>query len=157
MILSTAIFSDCRRYRYDLMRRWNTEGRKIVFIGLNPSTADEETNDPTVTRCMRWAYRWSYSEMHMLNIFAYRSTDPKQLDKVIDPVGSETDRYISQECEDAETVICCWGNWGKYLDRGQEARYLLNHLELWCFDITKLGQPKHPLYLPNGIIPRRFV
>src|SRR5262245_8110763 len=89
-----AVFSDCQRYRYQLWRRWREGGRRLVFIGLNPSTATHERDDPTVRRCIRFAKRDRFAAMVMLNIYAWRSTDPAKLLHTPDPVGPDNDATI---------------------------------------------------------------
>ena len=156
MIKSDAEFSLCKRYRYTLVRQWGEGPRSIAFIGLNPSTADEIKNDPTVAKCIRWAKKWDYDMMWMLNIFAIRSTDPKYLRMVHDPIGNENNKYISKITELTTTVICCWGTGGEFLQRGRQVFNLLNHECILCLGTTKLGHPRHPLYLRNDTRPEVF-
>jgi len=147
MIVSDAVFDPTRTYRYTLTRRWKDEGRIISFIGLNPSKATETINDPTVTRCIKYAERCGYSGMHMLNIFAMRSTDPKMLYRVEDPVGPENDDYIYSTCKESDLIVAAWGNHSAYRNREGEVLGLLQKFRLWSFGTTKDGHPRHPLYL----------
>ena len=96
LIKSDASFSKDRIHRYTLYRVWNEELPKVLFIGLNPSTATETKNDPTIRRCMGYAKDWGYGSYIMGNIFAFRSTDPKNLRKTHDPIGSETDHSTDE-------------------------------------------------------------
>jgi len=118
-----------------------------VFIGLNPSTADENVNDRTITRLIKFAYYWGYGGMYMLNIFAFRSTDPKGLTSYPDPVGPDNDKYIHETCKKPYTrkVVAAWGNHGKLFNRAKIVRD--NIPNLYCFRVTKQGEPEHPLYL----------
>ena len=93
---SDAFFSKDRIYRYALWRIWDYDLPKVLFIGLNPSTADEFKNDPTIRRCMRYSYDWGYGGYIMGNIFGYRSTDPRNLKKVKDPIGLDNDFWLKK-------------------------------------------------------------
>jgi hypothetical protein len=157
MIKSDALFSDCKRYRYTLVRQWSHGPKSIAFIGLNPSTADEIKNDPTVAKCIRWAKKWGYNEMWMLNIFAIRSTDPKYLRMVADPIGFGNDTSISHITSKATTIVCCWGTGGEFLHRGYRVWHdLLNHSKTYCLGYTKAGHPRHPLYMSNDTSLQEF-
>ena len=152
---SVAVYDSTEQYRYFLRRIWR-EGEPLVsFIGLNPSTATELQNDPTVQRCQNFANRWGYGGFIMLNIFAYRSTDPQGLKEIDDPVGLRTDEYLRLGVDAAERVVCCWGTHGQVQDRHSAVRELLANDELFCFRQTKAGFPNHPLYLRNDseVIP----
>jgi hypothetical protein len=91
---SGAVFSPDQKYRYVLWREWSGHPRRLVVIGLNPSTADATKNDPTVTRCINFAKREGCGGMIMLNLFAFRATDPGVMMEAADPVGPENDKYI---------------------------------------------------------------
>ncbi|MDA7527499.1 DUF1643 domain-containing protein [Planctomicrobium sp.] len=154
--VSKAIYTDCELYRYVLTRTWDGDGtNRAVFIGLNPSTATEYQNDPTVARCINYAKAWGHDSMTMLNAFAYRSTDPKGLKTIEDPVGEGNDRYILRECKKGTRIILCWGTHAAYLERGTKLLTKLNGLsqELTCLKITKAGHPSHPLYLRKDLLP----
>ncbi len=140
-----ATFTPDRRYRYDLYRIWREGGRRINFVGLNPSTANETSDDPTIRRCVNFAIKWGYGEMHMLNLFAFVSTDPGMLYLCNNesPVGEENDRYLKAL---APEIVACWGNHGGINGRAEAVRRLLT--DPYCFGVNKNGQPKHPLYLP---------
>jgi len=140
-----ATFSPDRLYRYDLWRIWREDGRRINFVGLNPSTANENSDDPTIRRCVGFAIKWGYGEMHMLNLFAFVSTDPLMLYKCNneEPIGEENDEYLKALYPE---IVACWGNHGKINGRSEQVRRLLK--EPYAFGINKNGEPKHPLYLP---------
>ena len=93
-MLRSAAFSPCRRYRYCLSRVWNPKLPSVMFVGLNPSTADEQEDDPTVRRCIGFARNWNFGGLILVNLFAYRSTDPADLLRVDDPVGPGNDKHI---------------------------------------------------------------
>lgn len=152
-----AVFDPTRTYRYSLYREWGDPGNKVVFVMLNPSTADETHLDPTVTRCCGYAKRWGYGAIEVANIFAYRSTDPKGLLAVADPVGEENDQYILAAVEDAALVVAAWGVHGALQDRGRIVRELLaDRCRLACLGLTKDGHPRHPLYLRADAVPMPF-
>lgn len=149
-----ATFSPCRTWRYALYRTWNEEGGHLMFIGLNPSTADETQDDPTVRRCIGFAKREGYGGIFMLNLFAYRSTDPAALKVVDDPIGPENNLFLLSYFGRAKRAIAAWGVHGVLHGRDLEVAELLPMLG--CLGTTKDGHPKHPLYLPSGAELRRF-
>ena len=154
---SGAEFSDDRVYRYVLWRKWNKEKPKVVFIGLNPSTADEEINDPTITRCENFALKWKFGGLFMLNIFAFRATDPRRMKAALDPVGPGNDDWIIKVVEKAGPIVLAWGNNGDYMNRGKAVIELLHEFDLYYLgDLTKGGHPRHPLYLKADLEPKLF-
>src|SRR5687768_16866498 len=103
-----ARFSACRTYRFELWRIWDEDGPKLNVIGLNPSTADENLDDPTIRRCIGFARDWGFGGLVMTNLFAYRSTDPKGLAAVDDPVGPNNDYHLEiAAC--SGTPLAAWG------------------------------------------------
>ena len=146
---SIAIYSDCERYRYALTRTWDERSRRVMFVMLNPSTATELQNDPTVERCERRARALGFGAFRVTNIFAWRATDPRHMKAAPDPVGPENDKAILDGCEWADHIICAWGTHGAYLGRGENVRALLadTRQELYHLGLTKDGHPKHPLYI----------
>lgn len=150
--ISGGIFSPCRKYRYQLWRRWG-HGEGCVFIGLNPSTADEKVNDPTIRRCINYAKRWNFDAMVMLNLFAFRATDPADMQCEIDPVGPDNDLWI-RAATDGAFVVCCWGAHGSHLSRSTQVLELIPKTQsVFCLGLTKSGEPKHPLYLRSDLNP----
>jgi hypothetical protein len=146
---STAVYSDCERYRYLLTRTWDTTGKRALFIMLNPSTATEVQNDPTVERCERRARTLGFGAFRVCNIFAWRDTDPKKMRAAADPVGPENDAAILDSTRWADRIVCAWGSHGAHLDRGAKMEALLREtgLPLYHLGLTQAGQPKHPLYI----------
>ena len=151
LLFSDAFFSKDRLYRYALWRIWDDKLPKVLFIGLNPSTADEIIDDPTIRRCMRYAQEWGYGGYIMGNIFAYRSTDPMQLKIIDNPIGIENNYWLKKLHAEASLTIGAWGNHGKYLSRGKT---IIDNL--YCLKITKEGHPSHPLYLSSKLKPLIF-
>ena len=147
-IVSGAEISECEKYRYALWRVWEEYATTVVFIGLNPSTADATLDDPTIRRCVGFAKKWGFGGIYMLNLFAYRATNPKELLSVDDPVGPKNNDTLN----DYHTglTIACWGNHGTLKNRNTEVIKLLGANTIHCLGITKGGHPKHPLYLPKS-------
>lgn len=142
---SSAHFSQCRKFRYSLTRIWDNDLPTVMFVGLNPSTADESTDDPTVRRCIGFAQSGGFGRLVLTNLFAFRSTDPQKLKRVGDPIGPENDQQIMRAARAAAQVIIAWGTHGSLHGRDEEVLDLLN--EPYCLGTTKDGFPKHPLYL----------
>ena len=155
---STAVYSDCERYRYTLTRVWDAGGGKALFIMLNPSTATEVQNDPTVERCERRARALGFGAFRVTNIFAWRDTDPRQMRAAGDPVGPENDAAIAEGCGWADRIIAAWGTHGAHLERGAAVERLLRETGLPVFHLglTKDGHPKHPLYIAYERQPERW-
>lgn len=147
MIDSGATFSPCGNYRYDLWRRWDMfNNSRVVFIGLNPSTADARQDDPTIRRCIGFAKRFGYGGLVMLNLFAFRATFPADMMKVPDPTGGRLhDFHLIRYAEEKHAVIAAWGSHGGYLNRDRDVLKIFP--EVYCLGTTKDGFPKHPLYL----------
>ncbi len=152
---STAIYSDCEKYRYSLTRVWDESGRRVNFVMLNPSTATEVQNDPTVERCERRARTLGYGSFAVTNIFAWRDTDPKAMRAAKDPVGPDNDAAIHERTQWANDVIAAWGAHGTHLARGEAVAKLLAGCERNVFHLglSKAGHPRHPLYLPYSQNP----
>lgn len=146
---SEAILSVDRKYRYVLTRTWDETLPNIMFVGLNPSTADETTDDPTIRRCINFAKSWGYGGLYMVNLFAYRSTNPNNIRIVDNPISDNNDSYISHYAKLSDKVVACWGNRGSYQKRSKEVTNLLE--EIYCFGQNKSGEPKHPFYLKKEI------
>jgi hypothetical protein len=146
-----ARLSDDRTYRYALWRTWDKAQPSVMFIGLNPSTADEEQDDPTIRRCAGFARSWGYGGLIMANLFAYRATIPKEMREAHDPVGPENDWWLQSLSEEAAIVIGAWGNGGQFLDRGNIV--IKTFRGMHCLKMTQLGQPAHPLYLKGNLRP----
>lgn len=143
-----AVFSPCEKYRYVLWRTWDDTLPKVVFIGLNPSTATATTDDPTVAKCQRHAKLWGgYGGIYMLNLFAYRATDPTEMKAQEEPVGQDNDEWIKFITRDAPLVIAKWGNDGIHRDRSEAVCEYLEDLS--CLGINKTGEPKHLLYIKH--------
>lgn len=157
--LSGAYFSPCRRWRYTLWRTWDKDKPTVNWLMLNPSTADENVLDPTITRCVGYSKAWGYGGLVVTNLFAWRSTDPKGLLTVPDPVGKDNDQHIGAIAESTALTIAAWGVHGTLKDRARDVLYQLTeeHVPLYCLRVTKDGHPCHPLYLPADLKPMPYV
>ena len=145
-MIKGAVLSPCGRYRYSLTRTWPTGRGTVLFIMLNPSTADAETNDPTIRRCIAFARRWGFRRLDVGNLFAWRATDSRELRTVSDPVGPENDRRLMHLSKCADVTIVAWGAHGAYRNRDLDVLALLTG-KVEHLGLTKLGHPRHPLYL----------
>jgi hypothetical protein len=148
------VFSPCRAYRYSLWREWSGGNGYAMFVGLNPSTADEDQDDPTIRRCIAFAKSWGYSGLCMTNLFAFRATDPKDMKKADEPIGIDNNKHLITLANNAGIIIAAWGANGSYKARNEEVRSLLPVLH--CLKLTKDGHPGHPLYLPRTLTPIEF-
>jgi len=151
-----AIFSQCLKYRYLLWQDFTDNPKKVVvFLMLNPSTADEMKNDPTVERCERFAKKWEFDGYEVTNLFAWRDTDPKKMRQAEDPIGPDNDYYIKKSCQGADQVICGWGNDGVYFDRSENVLQMLKDtgIKLYALKMNGGGEPTHPLYQPYSRQP----
>lgn len=150
---SVAVYSDCEAYRYLLTRVWDGALPRALFVMLNPSTATEVQNDPTVERCERRARALGFGAFRVTNIFAFRATDPRAMRAVADPVGPNNDAAIRESVDwaggPADRIICAWGTHGAHLGRGAAVARLLRESgrDLHHLGLTAAGAPKHPLYI----------
>ncbi len=153
----TANISPCQKYRYTLTIVWDDTLPLAGFIGLNPSTADEFKDDNTIRKCKTFAKSWGCGGIIMLNLFAYRSTDPEAMKKVDDPDGEwNIDDLADVLLACNGPWVACWGTHGSHMERGAkiakwfaEGQFLIPPGQLKCFGLNKDGSPKHPLYLKS--------
>jgi hypothetical protein len=157
-VKGTAVFGGTAdEYRYRLSRVWGTEPR-VLFVMMNPSTADPEVDDPTVAKCRRFAVKWGYGGMHVGNTFAYRATDQNRLTEVDDPVGPENDGHILAMAADSQLVVFAYGQpkHRRLKTRGITLAQLLlrrGGIHPHILRLSKNGTPWHPLYLPETLKP----
>ncbi len=149
---SGAEFSPCGRYRYTLWRTWDADAPLVMFIMLNPSTADATRNDPTIRRCIGFARDWGYGGVRVGNLFAWRTPYPEVLRSVVDPIGRDNDSALRELAEEAELVIAAWGVHGAWQGRAQAFRQAFPR-PLHALGITKAGEPAHPLRLRRTCRP----
>jgi hypothetical protein len=165
-IIRRCEFSPGREYRYALWREWDCDyltgcaddlphiKEYVMFIGLNPSTADETKDDPTIRKCIGFAKRWGYGALCMCNLFAFRETEPRLMKEAGEPVGPHNDRWLKTIAEGAGLVVAAWGNNGKHRNRAAQVRALMP--ELYCLRANTDGSPEHPLYVPYDTKPYKL-
>jgi hypothetical protein len=146
-----AIFSECRGHRYVLYRIWDKEKPCVMFIGLNPSVANETANDPTIRRVISFAKLWGYGGVYMTNLFSMVSTDPKKL--IIQKDNTENDRHLTEVSSKCQIIVYAYGNF-EVFGRDKEVLALLP--AGYALQINKNGTPKHPLYVKADITPVPF-
>jgi len=154
MFYSDAIFSGDRIYRYALSRWWDEKKPAVMIIGLNPSTADENTNDPTIRRCIGFANRWGFGKLFVCNLFAYKATNPKDLFAYHEPIGNENDQMIMKISKEVQRVVLAYGNLGTFLNRHKKILSLVENPHY--INISKRNLPMHPLYLKYTDQPIKY-
>jgi len=156
---SSASFSPCRRYRYMLLRRWGSPvSPRVLFIGLNPSTADEQRDDATIRREVRYAIEWGYGGLLKANLYGWRSTDPKGLKVPPNPVDhgcGMNDKIIAMHAQRCELIVAAWGAFSGIEHRAAAVLKLLNR-PVHCLGLSKDGAPLHPLRLSAARKPQLF-
>ena len=147
--ISTALYSPCETYRYTLTREWDEAGKRLLFIMLNPSTATELKNDPTIERCERRARALGFGAFRACNLFAFRATDPRDLKRAKDPIGPDNLAQIMKSAQWADSILCAWGTHGAYMGLGPAIEALLRQqgFKLYHLGLSKGGHPRHPLYV----------
>lgn len=155
-----AVISDCGKYRYSLTRRWS-DLPLVTFVMLNPSTADAENDDPTIRRCIAFAKKWNFGGIRVLNLFAVRATDPKNMYLATDPVGAENKEHFDRAFRYAdkdEMIVCAWGVHGDFMGQDEQVLGWFDSycLKVQCLGVTKNGQPRHPLYISSYALPMRY-
>ena len=149
-----AHFSHDKRYRYLLGRRIGASDRRLLFIMLNPGTADESHNDATIRRCIGFAERWNFGVMEVANLFAFRTSYVAELRAAKEPIGPDNDKWISEALVAADRVILAWGNHGAYMQRSRcVMRMVSSVVQPYQLGLNKTGEPTHPLYLPASTVP----
>lgn len=140
------ILSPDRAYRYQLWREWPSGEGYALFIGLNPSTADEIDDDNTIRKCIKYAKKFGYQALCMANLFAFRATQPKDMLAASDPIGEDNDRHLMDLAEGAGVIIAAWGAHGSHRGRDRQVMDLIQK-PMCCLGLTADGLPRHPLYM----------
>lgn len=151
-----AQISSCGLYRYNLSRIWEPRLPLLLWVMLNPSTADQYKDDPTLRRCKDFARRWGFGGILVGNLFAFRATDHFVIRRAMDPIGPENDAALLEMVGRAEKIVVAWSSWGDYLGRDQAVLKLLEGRELWCLGLTYEGFPRHPLYVLKNTYLRPY-
>ncbi len=160
--ISHACFSPCQRYRYSLLRDFGMQTPALTVVMLNPSTADAVKDDPTIRRVIGFAKAVGAGSLLVLNLFALRATDPREMLTARDPVGPENDEYLSraltQAKEEGRFVLAAWGALGGYRGRDFHVLHKLGDGVEWrCLGRTHRGFPRHPLYVSKAQVMVPFV
>ncbi len=142
-------FSRCKSYRYWLSRRFTKGSGHCVFIGLNPSIASAEKDDPTIRRCMGFASDWGYEQLTVVNLFAFRTPLPSELLDNPAPEGAGNRAALRKACRDADCIVAAWGTHGTYRQQARKLGKIWSDYSMYCFGQTKNLQPVHPLYQPK--------
>lgn len=149
-IKKSAVISPDGLYRYSLERTWDEEKPTVLFVCLNPSTADAVEDDATVRRMINLAHQFGAGRLLVGNLFAFRSKNRNDLIKAADPVGPENDKYLDKLIKLADIVVAAWGNFGSYLDRSAQFREKFRGHNIKCLAMNEAGEPRHLLYVPDG-------
>ncbi len=158
---ASASFSDCGRYRYTLVRRWDVGNTSsVLWIMLNPSTADHRIDDATIRKCVRYSKRWGFGRLSVVNLYARIATNPSDLLQLsaADAVGPDNERYLHNLSDTSDLSVCAWGAAAEYIarrTRHDQAAAVLRQLgpHAHALKITKSGAPGHPLYLRGDLEP----
>lgn len=169
------VLSACRKYRYTLWREWKTQADLLnpptsrsgrwpdhsyaMFIGLNPNTADETQDDPTIRKCIGFAKLWGFAGLLMTNLFAFRATQPKDMMAQERAVGEENLAWLHRGAKDAGIVIAAWGTNGSFRHQDRVVESHIKHLagkQIMCLRTTKDGYPEHPIYVPYETTPKPY-
>lgn len=150
---SKAVISDDGRYRYALMRYWDHDLPKLMWLMLNPSTADADQDDATIRACIAIAKNLGFGGINVGNLFAWRSTDRSVLAGVDDPVGTDNDMWLKNLAGLSGMVLCGWGTDGTLHGRDEAVKKLLWDQDMYCMQRTKHGHPQHPLYVKRDNRP----
>lgn len=151
---SSAEFSPCGGYRYVLFRGWDCTKPKIMFIGLNPSTATAEMDDPTIRRVKQFAKDWGYGGVYMCNLFSFVSPNPKDLLSCVDPVN-ENDKWLNIFSGNVKDVLFAWGSFPEAKKRAEIVSKMFP--KAICLGFNKDGSPKHPLYISAKTLPIKYI
>ena len=143
-----ADISECGLYRYRLWRMWTTDRPLCGWLMLNPSTADADTDDATIRKCIGFARLWGFGGIMVTNLFAFRATKPGHMKASLDPNGPDNDTFVNAEHECCERTVAAWGAHGAHLGRADEVVERLGAENLHVLRLTKAGHPGHPLYIP---------
>ncbi len=153
-MINKCLFSNCRKYRYVLEHTWNDDSLKIVWIALNPSSADEQQLDPTLRRIKGFSESWGYGGFIMLNLFAFRATLPKDMISAEDPIGPQNNEILDQYS--SFPMVAAWGKDGKFKNRDKEVIDLIGKDNLYYLKLNKDNSPAHPLYLKKDLMLKKY-
>lgn len=146
-------------YRYRLWRDWRPHGPRVLWVMLNPSTADGTEDDPTIRRCIGFSKSWGYAGLVVVNLFALRATDPDDLAVHEDPIGPRNDEAIRAAAKESPLIMVAWGSFAGLRRRDERVLEILRQEagdDLCCLGLTTAGYPRHPLYVPGDRRPLKL-
>lgn len=148
-----AVLSSCETYRYQLWRIWDDTKPKVMFLMLNPSTADANKDDATIRKCMRYSIKWNYGGFYVGNLYGYRATDRSVIKSVDNPIGDENQNHLLELSKKCDKIVCAWGN-----EEGRPERIfsILDNLYYLKLNKDREQSPAHPLYLKGDLTPTQF-
>ena len=152
-VRSGAYFDSTGSYRYTLWREWDREAPRLAWVLLNPSTADGLDDDPTIRRCIGFAWRWGFGSIEVVNLYAWRAPKPSALEAAGFPVGPGNDRAMRRAIRRADKVMVGWGAFATRDGRSRAVLRRLGRIPLFCLGTTAEGQPRHPLYVRGDTEP----
>lgn len=159
--IKSAVVSSCGAYRWALSRSWIPTLGTVMFVMLNPSTADAEMDDPTVRKCVGFARQWGRGAVLIGNLFAFRTKEPKLLRRAADPVGASNDEALAWMAAAADMIVVAWGSRAKHPELVDRARAVvegpLADRPLLCLKLLPNGDPGHPLFAPYQTRPRSWM
>ncbi len=160
-VIKEAVIDENGLYRYILTRIWDKQKPHATFIMLNPSTADASIDDPTIRRCINFSRAWGFGGIKVVNVFAFRATDPKKLMGVEDPIGQDNHSHVVNSFKMAGIIVAAWGASGPQREfpynRIKMAMQEAGIQKIYCLGITKDGNPRHPLYIKNSTKPIPYI
>ena len=161
ILKKSAVLSPDGLFRYSLARWWTGEDmipeHHVTWIMLNPSTADDEIDDPTIRRCMAYSIAWGYQGMTVGNLYAYRTPDPHALFKAQYPIGEDNDRWLGILGASAHMIVCAWGVHAQQYRSEQVRKFLQQFGATYALKLTKDGFPSHQLYLKGDLVPQPWI
>lgn len=152
----SAVISEDGRYRYTLDRGWDVGVGNVLWVMLNPSTADEGKDDPTIRKCIGFSQRWGFKSLRVVNLFAFRATKPADLRRADDAVGPRNASVLRDAILENEAIVAAWGFHGAKTQQAAYLRPLLVARGAVCLGLTASGQPNHPLMLSYTVERRRL-
>lgn len=157
----SAWISPCGLYRYELTRPLDTGAGRVLWVMLNPSTADADLDDSTICKCIGFTERWGFAKLVVVNLFAFRATDPAELRQIADPIGPDNLVALQAQLFRYDRVVLAWGANAKRLRRDPKIDAHVRYVEglypdAACLGFNRDGSPKHPLYIKYETAPAPF-
>ena len=152
-VIKSAVIDPTGMYRYSLSRKWS-DGDMVAWVMLNPSTADASVDDPTIRRCISFSKSWGYGGLTVVNLYAYRATNPDALKTAIDPIGPEHGVHFMRALHASSLIVAAWGAC-RYAKTDHVSHWLAQR-DIQCLGVTNDGSPRHPLYVKADVHLREW-